>query len=97
MDVLKLQERLAWRRITPKQHDEFVAVLKPFARSLVRINAVGNGDLEAETFAGDIEAVLRDAAWTAILDRTNVMVPAPIGINCRCDDRSAAGKALGAC
>lgn len=93
-DVLKLQERLAWRRISLKQHDEYVASLKLYPGSFVRVNAVGNGDPEAETFAEDIGSVLRDAQWRVVVDRTNVMIPAPLGSNCRVDDRSAAGKAL---
>src|SRR5207245_215356 len=33
-DVLKLRERLAGRRITPAQHDQFVAALRPYRGSL---------------------------------------------------------------
>jgi hypothetical protein len=90
-----IEERLAWRRITPKQPDKFVSALKPYAGSFVKISGMGNGDLESETFAKDIAAVLKEAGWDAPSpDFTNIRVPAPIGLNCRVDEHTDAGKAL---
>jgi hypothetical protein len=94
LEVLNLQKRLAWRRITQEQHDRFVPILNPYPRSVVRINGMGNGDLESETFAKDIDRLLRDAGWDVTLDFSNVSLPAPIGLDCRVDERGAAGKAL---
>lgn len=94
VEVLNLQKRLAWRRITEEQHDRFVLVLKPYAGSFVKINGMGNGDLESETFAKDIKKLLHDAHWNVNLDFSNVALPAPVGLNCRVDDRNAAGETL---
>jgi hypothetical protein len=93
-EVLNLQKRLSWRRITQEQHDRFVPLLKPYAGSFVKISGMGNGDLESETFARDIEKLLQDAHWNVNLDFSNITLPALVGLDCRIDERSAAGKTL---
>jgi hypothetical protein len=91
---VKIEERLAWRRITSQQHDRFVSGLKPYAGSYVRLTVLGNGDLESETFARDIAEVLKGAHWRADLDLTSIKIPAPVGLDCRVDERTDAGKVL---
>lgn len=65
---MKIEERLAWRRIGPKEHSVFVAALKPFAGSTVEITKLG--DSEAGQFADDIIGILAEAGWT---DRKSVV------------------------
>jgi hypothetical protein len=91
---VKIEERLAWRRISPRQHDVFVEELKPFAGSLAVVSAFSNADIESKTFASDISQVLKDAGWKAPLDLTNTTSNLPVGIVCRLDTSKAAGSAL---
>ncbi len=95
-EVLRLQERLAWRRISAAQHDEFVALLKPYAGSPVFINGFDNADIESKTFAEDIFRALHDALWNVSLNLTNTASNLPVGVFCRIDVRTPAGTALSA-
>src|SRR5713101_6203671 len=45
---VRLEERFAWRRINPKEHDALVALLKPHAGALVELRQ--HGEIEAATF-----------------------------------------------
>lgn len=91
-EVLNLQGRLAPRRITQEQLDRFVAILRPYAGSVVRMTQLG--DLEAGTFADDIVFVLSASHWVPQLTRVGIMAPPPYGLRCVVDDRTPAGKDL---
>lgn len=89
---LELEQRLAHRRISPGQHDKFVAALRPYAGSIVALTKLG--DLEAGTFADDILSVLADAGWRVNLTTIGIMGPPRYGLECLINDQSQAGKSL---
>jgi hypothetical protein len=91
---VKIEERLAWRRVPPMLYKGFVSELAPFAGSAIAINPLGSGDPETETFAGDIEKLLHDSHWHVQIATGNTAYPAPRGLICRVDTSSSAGKAL---
>lgn len=88
---MKIEERLAWRRIGPKEHSVFVAALKPFAGSTVEITKLG--DSEAGQFADDIIGILAEAGWTVQLNVVGLTTPT-YGLQCSIDEALPAGKAL---
>jgi hypothetical protein len=91
---IKIEERMAWRRITARQHDEFVSALKPYGGSVVGLRQLG--DEEAKTFADDIMKVFDDSGWTVAKSYSGIVSPPPYGLICIVDDRTPAGKELGA-
>jgi hypothetical protein len=91
---VKIEERLAWRRINPKQFGQFVAALKPFAGASVFVDISGNGDLETKTFGDDILKLLADAHWNTSVSRTNIRMPPVMGLTCRVNMDVKAGVAL---
>jgi hypothetical protein len=93
---VKIEERLAWRRVDPTLYQKFVKELTPFAGSVVSLNPLGNGDPETDTFAEDIAKLFHDSHWKALVGSGNIAIPAPRGLICRVDESSAAGKALAA-
>jgi hypothetical protein len=90
---VKIEARLAWRRITNEQFSRFVEVLKPYADSPASICLEGRGDHEVESFAGALFKVFHSAGWNIWVDPSRANGPAPIGISCRVDDRFDSGKA----
>lgn len=93
-DLLELQQRLAWRRVSQKEHGEFVAALKPFAGSVVEVTKLG--EAEAGQFADDLFKMLTDAKWKVSLDSSGYVSPPPYGLQCIVNDTTPAGKALAA-
>jgi hypothetical protein len=91
---VKIEERIAWRRVPPMLHGDFVNKLTPFAGSAVALNPLGNGDPETDTFAGDIAKLMHDSHWRTQISTGNIAIPAPQGLICRVDESSPAGKAL---
>lgn len=90
-----LEERLAWRTISPQQYATFGKALLPFANSKVVVFVFDNEDLEAKTFAADLMHFFHDAAkWEPVLNDTNVSVPLPTGLTCQADTDTPAGRAL---
>lgn len=93
-DLFELQQRLAWRRIGPREHSAFVATLKPFAGSTVEITKLG--DFEAGQFADDIIRVFAETKWNVRLITIGIGSPPTYGLLCSINDGSSAGKALAA-
>lgn len=93
-DLLELQQRLAWRRISPKEHVAFVAALKPFAGSIVEVTKIG--DSEAGQFADDIVSVFIEAGWGVQRNFVGIDSPPTYGLRCSINEGSPAGKALAA-
>jgi hypothetical protein len=89
---LKLEERLAWRRIGPKEHDAMVTALKPHAGAVVEVFQLG--DIEANTFAADIIKTLRDSGWVVRITGAGVLVPPTYGLQCSINESLPAGKSL---
>jgi len=90
---VKIEDRLAWRRISPEQDRKLVAALTPYAGSAIIIEAI-NGDIEAETFAKDIVGVLQKAHWKVELHIAGIRIPAPYGLRCRINPESPTAKTL---
>ncbi len=89
---LKIEERLAFRRISPEAHRGFVAALKPYAGSTVKVTKLG--EFEAGLFADDLISVLKDAGWNIQLMQIGTVSPPVYGLRCTVNS-SASGKALG--
>ena len=90
--LLELQQRLAHRRISPSDHDKFVAALRPYNGSVVALTKLTES--EAAQFADDLIAVFTDAKWRITLSVIGLPVPPKYGLVCLVDGSSAAGKAL---
>lgn len=91
---MKIEERLAWRRIPPQNFKKLVAMLRPFAGSSIVVEIEGNGDLEASTFGADILKLLNDAQWKTSVSLSNIRIPAVVGLSCRFNIDTAAGRAV---
>lgn len=91
---VRIEERLAWRRVSPEQHKEFVRALTPFAGSMLVVAAFNNADIESKTFAADLSHALNDAGWHAPLNLSNTVSNLPVGIICSIDTSKEAGRAL---
>jgi hypothetical protein len=93
-DLLELQQRLAWRRVSPKEYSAFVAALKPYQGSAVEVTKLG--EAEAGQFADDLIKMLTDAKWNVSLNISGYVSPPPYGLKCLVNDATPAGKALAA-
>ena len=91
---VKIEERLAWRRVDPTLYERFVKELTPFAGSVISLNPLGNGDPETGAFTENIAKLMRDANWKVQIATGNVQIPVPVGLICKVDDQTKAGKAL---
>ena len=89
---IKIEERLAWRRITPKEHDSLILMLKPHAGATVELLKLG--DIEAGIFADDLIKTLRDSGWLVTVNFAGVMAPPPYGLQCSVNESLPAGEAL---
>lgn len=90
---VKIEERLAWRRVSPKQFKDAVSRLSPFPGSLVYLQIVG-GDPETGAFAQDILKIFQDSHWQARESQNIIQIPTPLGLTCEIDETTDAGKAL---
>lgn len=91
---VKIEERIAWRRVDPTRYKYFVNELTPFPGSVVSLNPLGNGDPETDTFTEDIAKLFHDSHWQVLKATGSIRIPAPRGLICRVDESSKAGKAL---
>ena len=89
---VKIEERLASRRIGKGEHDSIVAVLKPHAGAIVEFTKIG--DMEAAAFAEDLLKTLKDAGWGVRLSIAGMVLPPPYGVKCWVNENLPAGKAL---
>jgi hypothetical protein len=89
---VKIEERLAPRRIGPKEHAALVSALKPYRGAVVEVTKLG--DLEAGQFADDIVSVLTEAGWNVQSNFVGVYSPPRYGLLCAINDITPAGKAL---
>jgi hypothetical protein len=97
---IKIEERMAWRRVSPKQHQTFVEALRPYKGSIVELEKFG--DLEASVFADDILRVLSDSGWNVRLSVTGQRATLYIGpglnpmygLRIEVNDALPAGRAL---
>ena len=65
LERIKLEEKIAWRRLTVSQQRDIAFRLRRFAGEIGDCLYRGN-DMEAFTFSSDIAAALREAGWRAI-------------------------------
>jgi hypothetical protein len=91
---IKLEERLAWRRISPKEYPAFVAALKPFKRSVVEVTKLG--EVEAGQFADDVVKMFADSEWGVQLRTIGTFSPPQYGLQCEVNEGMPGGKALAA-
>jgi hypothetical protein len=92
---VEIEQRLAWRRVSPSQYASLSKALLPFANTKVIVFVFHNEDIEAKTFAGDLVHLLHDGAhWNPWLNDTNETSDVPTGLLCQLDLSSAAGRAL---
>lgn len=91
---VKIEERIAWRRVGPTLYKRFLKELTPFAGSIINLNPLGNGDPETGIFTEDIAKLMRAAHWEVQIATGNVQIPVPVGLICRVDDQTPAGRAL---
>jgi hypothetical protein len=89
---LKIEERMAGRRVTKELHDRFVPILKPFGGSVAGVTKLG--DMEAGVFADDIIKLLQDSNWTVVVNSVGTASPPRYGLAGVIDERTEAGKAL---
>jgi hypothetical protein len=91
---VKIEERLALRRIGAKEHDALVSALRPYAGASVGVFKLR--DIEAEPFAMDIIRVLTDSGWQLDVRGLGGTLPPIIGLQITVNDALPAGKALAA-
>jgi hypothetical protein len=91
---MKIEERLAWRRVSPGEHDVMVSHLAAHAGAVVEVTKLG--DVESATFSDDIIKTLRDAGWAVRVIMVGVMSPPPYGLQCAVNEQLSAGRALAA-
>lgn len=89
---IKIEEKLAWRRIDAAEHDRIVSALKPHGGAAVEVLKLG--DIEAATFADDLIEALRDSGWLVTVNISGYVVPTPYGLQCSVNEALPAGKAL---
>ena len=90
-DLLKLRERVAWRRIDKEQYDRAILLLKPYAGASVVLRRLE--DAEAATFADDTEKLLTDSGWRLTTIRIGLTTPT-YGLLCTINTDLPAGKSL---
>jgi hypothetical protein len=73
MARVKIEQDVAWRRLTKDQQREMAARLKPFSGETVLLHYNIN-DLEADSFASDIALTLRQAKWKTVFEPMPAMV-----------------------
>jgi hypothetical protein len=94
---LRLEAVRVWaagRRISEKQHREFVRELKLYPSPRYRVSITKLADDEAGTFAEDIMRVLGEAGWGVNINARPMMVPPSYNVTGTVDDRTEAGAAL---
>jgi hypothetical protein len=89
---IKIEETLAWRRISPGEYKALVSALRPHAGASVQVLKLG--DMEAATFADDLIKTLRDSGWLVNVESAEYVVPIPYGLQCSIDGTIPAGRAL---
>jgi hypothetical protein len=80
---IKIEERVAWRRLTPDQRSAIASRLKLFSgqQALLQYNV---NDLEADAFALDIASALQSAKWRVSEPQAILKMaegPVPLGTN----------------
>jgi hypothetical protein len=90
---IKIEERLAHRRIGEKEHRALVAALKSHAGARIDVFKL-MGDLEAEPFADEIIRILKDSGWDVMTTAGGVRLPPVYGLHCVVNDTLPAGRAL---
>lgn len=81
LELETLKAQLAWRTVSPQQHDQLVEIFKN-RRMELKIGYV-NGDPEVEMFAKEISQTLKNAGSITTTDRVMAMggpMPIPIGL-----------------
>lgn len=58
-----IEQRVAQRHLSPAQRQALLQAIQPFAGQKVSVHVM-QGDLEAQTFAGDFVSLFRTAGWT---------------------------------
>jgi hypothetical protein len=94
LERIKIEERLAWRRITPEQHDVMVEILRPYAGTRAMVASLSPANGESKAFAAAIFEVFKDAGWQVPLVLGNTAPNPPTGVICRIDMSTSAGQAL---
>ena len=81
---IKIEEDVAWRRLTKDQQIKMASRLKSFSSETVLLQYNLN-DLEADSFASDIASALQRAKWKKVFEPLAIMMmregPVPLGTN----------------
>jgi hypothetical protein len=81
---IKIEEDVAWRRLTDGQKTEMASRLKSFSNETALFQYNVN-DLEADSFASDVASALQRGNWKKVLEPLAVMSmregPVPLGTN----------------
>jgi len=91
LERIKIEERLASRRISKSKKEEIVKLLTPFAGARITLQKIG--DDEATEFANDLISVLKESHWTVDLSIMGMISPPKYGLQCTVD-KSPAGQAF---
>lgn len=89
---IRIEERLAARRIEAEELHSLADCLKPYAGTTVIVTKIG--DLEASQFADDLIKMFSEAKWRVQMKYVGTMSPPVYGLQYMVDD-SPAGKAVG--
>jgi len=76
----QLRERLAWRRMTPQQHDDLVTALKAKAITVLIYVETVNTDPEAVQYWGEILQTLKDAGLNVVGREGGYLKASGIGV-----------------
>jgi hypothetical protein len=81
---IKIEEDVAWRRLSKDQQVKMASRLKSFSSETVLLQYNLN-DLEADSFASDVASVLQQAKWKEVFEPLAVMMmregPVSLGTN----------------
>lgn len=86
-ELLEIQERLAWRTLSPQQFDIASKALASFSGTAVEITLLG--EMEAQRFGSQIQA-----GWNVTTNLMGVSSPPPYGVICRHPANDAASAAF---
>lgn len=90
---VRIEERLALRRIDEKQQKALVAALKSHAGARVDVFKL-MADVDAEPFADEIIRILKESGWDVIITAAEVRTPPVYGLQCVINNTLPAGRAL---
>src|SRR5262249_44734132 len=69
---VKIEERVAWRRLTKDQQSEIASRLRRFSGETASV-WFNQGDIEGSTFASEIASMLQEAKWSLVSPPSSLM------------------------